>query len=77
MLQIVFTMIDDQDWDRPFRFDIEFATRTYTVPQCEPSLPTLILDDLLAWLNRTRDFFGFLKKMRKAFKDNLDTYRQA
>jgi hypothetical protein len=37
------------------------------VTRCEPAIPKV--DDLLIWLNATRDFYTFLKLMRKGFME--------
>ncbi|KAG0361712.1 kinetochore-associated Ndc80 complex subunit spc25 [Gamsiella multidivaricata] len=63
----VFTRISEQDWDREYTITVDVSQHEFAVEDCSPALPELQL--LLRYLNETRDFYGFLKKVRKAFKD--------
>ncbi|KAG5520013.1 hypothetical protein PMAC_001089 [Pneumocystis sp. 'macacae'] len=65
-LKIVFTHIDENDWMREFYFIIDLSKRDYEVIECLPSLTTI--NEIVSKLNQSRDFFEFLKDMRKAFK---------
>jgi len=44
-------------------------TRFYAVPESTPVLPTLPI--LVEELNATRDFYGFLRRVREAFCERL------
>lgn len=46
------------------------------VPLCSPSLPSTVLIQLVHGLNDTRDFSSFLKKIRRAFVENLGVNAQ-
>ncbi|KAJ1971426.1 kinetochore-associated Ndc80 complex subunit spc25 [Dimargaris xerosporica] len=65
LLEFTFTHISEKNWHQPFRFVVDVSSKEYKVPTCEPTLNQL--PDLVAWLNRTRDFYQFLKKMRQGF----------
>ncbi|KAF9921724.1 kinetochore-associated Ndc80 complex subunit spc25 [Linnemannia zychae] len=63
----VFTRISEQDWEREYSITVDVSQHDFAVSDCSPSLPEL--PALLRYLNETRDFYGFLKKARQAFKD--------
>ncbi|KAF9570201.1 kinetochore-associated Ndc80 complex subunit spc25 [Mortierella alpina] len=63
----VFTRINEQDWDQEFAMTIDVSQYDYSVSECVPSLPEL--PSLVRYLNDTRDLYGFLKRVRKGFKD--------
>ncbi|KTW31970.1 uncharacterized protein T551_00652 [Pneumocystis jirovecii RU7] len=65
-LKIVFTHIDENDWMREFYFIINLSQRDYEVTECSPPLTTI--NEIVLKLNQSRDFFEFLKDMRKDFK---------
>jgi len=79
VLRVVFNHINENDWMRECSFTIDLADRDYKgivrleklrsnfqVLDCKPMLPNL--SDLVNRLNETREFFDFLKWMRKGFK---------
>ncbi|KAF9383140.1 kinetochore-associated Ndc80 complex subunit spc25 [Mortierella sp. AD011] len=63
----VFTRINELDWDQEYSITIDVSQHEFAVSDCTPNLPEL--PSLLRYLNDTRDFYGFLKRVRKAFKD--------
>ncbi|KAF9185902.1 kinetochore-associated Ndc80 complex subunit spc25 [Haplosporangium sp. Z 11] len=63
----VFTRLNELDWDKEYSVTIDVSQYDFAVSECTPSLPEL--PSLLQHLNETRDFYGFLKRARKAFKD--------
>ncbi|KAI1309952.1 kinetochore-associated Ndc80 complex subunit spc25 [Mortierella claussenii] len=63
----VFTRINELDWDQEFSVTVDVSQHDFAVSDCSPALPEL--SSLLRYLNDTRDFYGFLKRARKAFKD--------
>ncbi|KAF9937951.1 kinetochore-associated Ndc80 complex subunit spc25 [Mortierella antarctica] len=63
----VFTRINEQDWDQEFAITIDVSQYDYSASECVPSLPEL--PSLVRYLNDTRDLYGFLKRVRKGFKD--------
>ncbi|KAG0314902.1 kinetochore-associated Ndc80 complex subunit spc25 [Dissophora globulifera] len=65
----VFTRINEQDWNKEYSITIDVSHHEFTVSDCTPELNELPV--LLRSLNATRDFYGFLKKVRKAFKDSV------
>ncbi|KAL1917888.1 uncharacterized protein VTP21DRAFT_3722 [Calcarisporiella thermophila] len=67
-LKFVFTHINEKNWDKEYSFTVDVSERVYKVPKCNPQIENI--NELVAWLNETRDFFGFLKRIRKAFKDS-------
>ncbi|ODN78739.1 hypothetical protein L202_04302 [Cryptococcus amylolentus CBS 6039] len=61
-----FYLIDPDDPAREFSFIVDVAKQDYTVPNCDPPIPTL--PQLVRQLNEDRDLFSFIKKVRKAFR---------
>ncbi|KAJ1980347.1 kinetochore-associated Ndc80 complex subunit spc25 [Dimargaris cristalligena] len=64
-LEFIYTHIKEKDWAQPFRFTIDLTSKEYKVPHCEPMIPNM--NDLLHRLNKSRDFFTFLKLVRRSF----------
>lgn len=50
-----------------------FHPRAHAVKSIQPPsfLPLSLLNQLVAELNKDRDFYGFIRKMRIAFKDEV------
>lgn len=71
MLNFVFTQISMVDPQRPFTITVDLSQHDYRAPKCKPNLPNL--QSHLDWLNMTRDFFGFLKRIRKEFANHYIT----
>ncbi|RKO82859.1 chromosome segregation protein Spc25-domain-containing protein [Blyttiomyces helicus] len=67
VVQFIFTHVNERNWEKEYSFSVDFSTRTYRVTSCVPILPNL--DRLLAWVNTSRDFYSFLKEMRKEFAE--------
>jgi len=67
VLKIVFTHVDEQDWEKEFFVVMDLSVRDYKIVECVPSLPTL--ETLGRRLNQTREFYLFLGWLRSAFKD--------
>ncbi|KAG0215697.1 kinetochore-associated Ndc80 complex subunit spc25 [Mortierella sp. NVP41] len=63
----VFTRISELDWDREYAITVDVSQHEFAASDCSPNLPEL--PAMLRYLNETRDFYGFLKKVRQAFKD--------
>ncbi|WVQ74941.1 hypothetical protein IAR50_004549 [Cryptococcus sp. DSM 104548] len=61
-----FYLIDPDDPAREFSFIVDVSKQDYTVPNCDPPIPTL--PQLVRQLNEDRDLFAFIKKIRKAFR---------
>ncbi|KAG9296402.1 hypothetical protein G9A89_014994 [Geosiphon pyriformis] len=68
-----FKCISDHDSERVYSFILNLSEQQYRVTKC--NLPTNQVNDLVDELNRSRDFFGFLKKIRKAFRENYKNER--
>lgn len=66
----VFTRISEQDWEKEFTVTVDVSHHDFQVSECSPNLPDL--DTHLQYLNDTRDFYGFLKRIRKAFIELRD-----
>jgi len=78
VLRIVYSHISETDWMREYSLTIDLSERDYKgatrpnysltlVIECKPSISQL--DELVQKLNRTREFFEFLKWIRQAFKE--------
>ncbi|KAK3827433.1 MAG: chromosome segregation protein Spc25-domain-containing protein [Benniella sp.] len=63
----VFTRINELDWEQECSITVDVSQHEYAVAECSPILPGL--SSLVRYLNDTRDFYGFIKRVRKAFKD--------
>ncbi|KAF8934461.1 kinetochore-associated Ndc80 complex subunit spc25 [Dissophora ornata] len=63
-----FTRINELDWDQEYSITVDVSQHDFAVSDCDPVLPEL--PSLLRYLNDTRDFYGFLKRVRKTFKDS-------
>ncbi|KAG0371749.1 kinetochore-associated Ndc80 complex subunit spc25 [Mortierella sp. AD032] len=63
----VFTRISEQDWEREYTITLDVSQHHFSASDCSPALPEL--PALLQYLNETRDFYGFMKRVRQAFKD--------
>ncbi|KAJ2550272.1 kinetochore-associated Ndc80 complex subunit spc25 [Coemansia sp. RSA 1933] len=65
MLTFVFSCISLSDPLRQFSVTIDLSKHEYRATGCKPKLDNL--DSHIEWLNATRDFFGFLKRIRHEF----------
>ncbi|KAF9898149.1 kinetochore-associated Ndc80 complex subunit spc25 [Lobosporangium transversale] len=63
----VFTRINELDWEQEYSIIVDVSQRDFSVSDCNPLIPQL--PSLIQSLNETRDFYEFLKRVRKAFKD--------
>lgn len=92
VLHFKFTYIDAADFGRPFTFDVDTSSHTYSVPDCRPPLRPSTMSSsyrpvqaelpdaaqmpaLVDALNTDRDFYAFLKSVRKAFRDSVEQER--
>ncbi|OCF37931.1 kinetochore protein Spc25 [Kwoniella heveanensis BCC8398] len=66
LLLMRFTLLDPNDPAREFSILIDVSKQDYSVPNCDPSLPSL--PELVRQLNSERDFYTFIKRVRKAFR---------
>ena len=66
-LKFIFTLIDDNDWNRKFWFDMSLNKKDYEVLDCRPILEKDLIDSLLLKLNESRELGPFLKGMRDLF----------
>ncbi|KAJ2723991.1 kinetochore-associated Ndc80 complex subunit spc25 [Coemansia sp. Benny D115] len=64
-LTFVFTLISLSDPLRPFSITLDMSQHEYRVTNCQPAI--MDMQDHVDWLNDSRDFFGFLKRIRKEF----------
>jgi kinetochore protein Spc25, fungi type len=65
-MQFNFKLIDPQTTQRVFSVTIDVNGDHYLVTDCNPALPEL--PSLLANLNQSRDFYGFIKSIRGKFR---------
>ncbi|EIW67257.1 hypothetical protein TREMEDRAFT_64507 [Tremella mesenterica DSM 1558] len=66
LLLMKFTLLDPSDPDREFSLVVDVSKPEYSVPNCSPPLPNL--PELVKQLNTDREFFAFIKRVRKAFR---------
>lgn len=68
-LQFIFTNIDHEDWNREFVFHVFVdSVGKYQVPFCDPAVADL--DALVETLNDTNSLSGFVKTIRRRFKQH-------
>ncbi|KAI9501530.1 kinetochore-associated Ndc80 complex subunit spc25 [Coemansia spiralis] len=65
ILTFIFTRISLPEPLRQFSVTIDLSQREYRATKCKPEIADL--DSHVEWLNTTRDFFGFLKRIRREF----------
>ncbi|ORY88966.1 hypothetical protein BCR35DRAFT_350484 [Leucosporidium creatinivorum] len=73
-VQFRFSNVDSRNYQRSFSFNVDASKPLYSVTLASPSptyLPPTTLQPLLTYLNRTRDLYGFARRMREAFKDEV------
>ncbi|KAJ2081932.1 kinetochore-associated Ndc80 complex subunit spc25 [Coemansia sp. RSA 988] len=68
MLTFVFTQISLSDPSRPFSISVDLSQREYSITKCTPALANI--QSHVDWLNMSRDFFGFLKRIRRGFAEH-------
>ena len=68
-LKILFTHVDERDWEREFSFVVNMEKRDYQVVWCRPGLDQSVVTKAVERLNETRNFGGFLKEMRIGFME--------
>lgn len=63
-----FCKISRTDPDRPFVIAVSIDENgLYVVPECFPTLPADEFDQMVATVNETNDFGGFVSKVRRGF----------
>eukprot|EP00041_Stephanoeca_diplocostata_P008178 m.118429 g.118429 ORF g.118429 m.118429 type:complete len:230 (-) comp17206_c0_seq1:157-846(-) len=68
-LCFTFTRIDPAEPERKFKFTIQVdGAGVYHVDKCSPVLDTDVIEPMLASLNKSNDFGGFVRQMRVEFK---------
>ena len=65
-----FSCIDERQMDKEFIFILDVSEAVFKVKQCD-SLSAGVLAQITDRLNKDRDFYGFLKRVRKAFVDSV------
>ncbi|ORX72699.1 hypothetical protein DL89DRAFT_264904 [Linderina pennispora] len=69
-LTAVFTQISMSDPQREFTITVDLSQREYKVTEYKPAIANV--QTHVDWLNATRDFFGFLKRIRHQFADHYN-----
>ncbi|CAG8620203.1 1622_t:CDS:2 [Cetraspora pellucida] len=64
-----FTCIYENDSSQPCSFTLDVGESIYTVLECNPPLDQI--EELVAQLNESRDFYTFVKRMRHAFRKQV------
>ncbi|KAJ2700406.1 kinetochore-associated Ndc80 complex subunit spc25 [Coemansia sp. IMI 209128] len=65
LLTFVFTLISLSEPLRPFTITLDLSQRAYRATHCKPQLHNVSAH--VDWLNETRDFHRFLKRIRQEF----------
>ena len=69
--RFTFVNVDPTAPERPFTFIIDVSDDSYSAIKCEPMVSNL--RELVEELNLNRDFYGFLKRIRRAFWESTCT----
>lgn len=64
-MKFVFTKIDKDDWSRECSFFLDVSKSDYEILNCTPLLENIAV--INEALNGNRDFYQFLKLMRREF----------
>ncbi|KAI8618893.1 chromosome segregation protein Spc25-domain-containing protein [Chytriomyces sp. MP71] len=76
ILRFTYTNINHKNWEQGYSFVLDVSEgKQYKIMDCIPPLPGR--EDMLKFLNDSRDFYRFLKEMRKAFCNFESTYKAA
>ena len=71
-LRLVFTSLDKSNPERPFAFTINVDdNEMYQVEECKPALPREEIDGMVREVNVSNDFGGFVRGVRKLFKERV------
>lgn len=77
IIKFTFNLIDPDDWSYEANFVIDASRSQYKIISAKPALPPDELETLLADLNRSRALFTFIKRIRSAFKQQVERQKQA
>ncbi|KAG8694494.1 kinetochore-associated Ndc80 complex subunit spc25 [Ceratobasidium sp. 394] len=75
VIRIKFTHVDEANPAREFSFVMDLSESRYKVSTSSPLLPQM--SGLVDWLNETREFYWFVKKVRMAFQQYVQDERRA
>ncbi|KAJ3687754.1 hypothetical protein LUZ61_016918 [Rhynchospora tenuis] len=64
-VKFIFNKIDSTNPDKEYSFTVRLDNDKYNLLQCDPLVEGI--DDLLKGVNKTNDFFGFVRVMREKF----------
>jgi len=70
-LTFVFTHIDERDWTREAKFELNTERRDYEVAVCRPKLERERVERCVEKLNETRNLGVLLKGMRELFVEAM------
>ncbi|PWY98196.1 hypothetical protein BCV70DRAFT_201985 [Testicularia cyperi] len=74
-LKFTFNLMNPDDWSQECHYTIDVSSSRYKVISISPKLPSTVLDPLVDELNTTRKFYTFVKKMRSALRNQVETQR--
>ncbi|KAI8609658.1 chromosome segregation protein Spc25-domain-containing protein [Chytriomyces sp. MP71] len=76
ILRFTYTHINQKNWEQEYSFVLDVSEgKQYKIMDCIPPLPGR--ERMLKFLNDSRDFYRFLKEMRKAFCNLESTHKTA
>lgn len=70
-LKFIFSHIDEKDWDREAWFELNMASRDYSVKHCRPKLEKEKVEKTLDRVNESRELVVLLKGMRELFVEAM------
>lgn len=70
-LKIIFTHVDEKDWNKEASFIFDLSGRDYRVLHCRPRLEQEKVDDVVEKLNEKRQLASALKMMRQLFIEHF------
>ncbi|KAL2912930.1 kinetochore-associated Ndc80 complex subunit spc25 [Polyrhizophydium stewartii] len=69
--RFVFTNIDQSSPRTEHWFELDSTNRAFRLTACKPSIPKA--DVMVEWLNSSRDLYSFIKAMRRAFVEHVNS----
>lgn len=70
-LKIIYTHVDEKDWNKEASFIFDLTGRDYNITHCKPKLEQEKVDDVMEKLNEKRQLAPALKMMRQLFIEHF------
>jgi kinetochore protein Spc25 len=70
-LKVVYSHVDERDWEREAWFELYTGNRDYEIKHCRPKLEKERVERVLERLNETRELAVLMKGMRELFVEAM------